>query len=392
MKVQIPFFFFIIFFLSIHGLLHYYFYTKIKIALKPGPQYNVTIVFFLFLMFIAPLLLQIVIRSSKYLLSTSLSYVAYTWMAGLFLFLSIHLAFDLYKAVITFLSFHFSSHLFKFKLTDQSAFTLSILIVTASLSYGFIEAQKIRVKRVTITTEKLPAKTGSLKVVQLSDVHFSAINGIKLARKITEIIRKESPDIIVSTGDLVDRGFKEEKPVEDLFRSLEACYGKYAVTGNHEFYGDLNKALAFTRRAGFKILRNKGIIAGGIVNVIGVDDPTVENFQSAAPPSENDILKKFQDGKLVILLKHQPRVKKESTGMFDLQLSGHTHNGQIFPFRLITSLFFPYNNGLYALENHGSFLYVSSGTGTWGPPVRFLAPPEIVSIEFKRKTALSSSD
>ncbi len=100
--------------------------------------------------------------------------------------------------------------------------------------------------------------------------------------------------------------------------------------------------------------------------------------------SEEKIFSGLSSDRITIFLKHQPRVEKDSMGRFDLQLSGHTHNGQIFPFRLIVSLFYPYMSGLYELKD-GSHIYVNRGTGTWGPPVRFLSPPEITVIEFVRE-------
>ena len=117
------------------------------------------------------------------------------------------------------------------------------------------------------------------------------------------------------------------------------------------------------------------------MNIVGVDDPTARRFGHDVSISEDEILKKFSNEKLTVLLKHQPKIGAKSAGLFDLQLSGHTHNGQIFPFGLITSLFFPYHKGLFMVGKH-SYLYVSRGTGTWGPPVRFLSPPEVTLIVF----------
>jgi predicted MPP superfamily phosphohydrolase len=121
----------------------------------------------------------------------------------------------------------------------------------------------------------------------------------------------------------------------------------------------------------------------GLLNIVGVDDPAAKRFGIDTNPSEAEILGKFSDDKLTILLKHRPMISEKSKGLFDLQLSGHLHKGQVFPFSLITSLLFPYHNGLFKLEGH-SYIYVSRGTGTWGPPVRFLSPPEITVIEFQR--------
>ena len=382
MKTQISVIFFIIAFLLIYGSLHYYFYRKFRSAVTLSQGYNHLILALLLLMFLAPLLVQVSVRYEGGLLSTLLSYIGYTWMAVLFLFFSMHLLIDACKGLINILSLHLSPVLLELKPGNRSGFVVTLMLAAAINAYGFTEAEKIRVEHITLQTEKLPPGILRLRVVQLTDIHFSAINGVKMARKIVEMTGRQHPDIIVSTGDLIDRGLREKESVEKLFRSLKAPYGKYAVTGNHEFYGGVNQALDFTKKAGFKTLRDKGLTAGDVVNIVGVDDPTARRFGFHIPLPESRVLKQFHNNKLTILLKHQPRVNKECVEMFDLQLSGHTHNGQIFPFRIITSLFFPYNNGLFQLDRN-SYLYVSSGTGTWGPPVRFLSPPEITVIEFQ---------
>jgi len=137
--------------------------------------------------------------------------------------------------------------------------------------------------------------------------------------------------------------------------------------------------LDFTQRAGFRLLRGKGITVDGVLNIAGVDDPTGLSY-GEENISERGLLASLPRDKFTILLKHRPVIDKESLGLFDLQVSGHTHRGQIFPFVLLSRLFFPYNSGLFQLSNH-AILYVSRGSGTWGPPIRFLAPPEVTIFE-----------
>jgi predicted MPP superfamily phosphohydrolase len=189
------------------------------------------------------------------------------------------------------------------------------------------------------------------------------------------------PDLLVSTGDLYDGGLRERSTIIDLFRDLEAPYGKYACTGNHEFIHGIEQTSEFTLEAGFKLLRNESIRQGDFLCVAAVDDPAGSSFGSASVVSEEDVFNSLSPDRLNIFLKHQPRIGAKSIGKFDLQLSGHTHKGQIFPFTLIVSLFYPYMDGLFDLGD-SSYLYVSRGTGTWGPPIRFLTFPEITVIDF----------
>jgi len=291
---------------------------------------------------------------------------------------------DIYNGGIHLFSIIFSSSFVKFKLASKISFVVANLMVIGIIIYGIFEAENIKIKEVALETEKLPPAINSLKVLQISDLHFSATNNVRMALKVVKIIKGINPDILVSTGDLVERGMFKKERVASLFRSLKVPYGKYAVTGNHEFYTGITKSVQFTENSGFKMLRNEGVTIGDVVNVVGIDDPASKQFERNANISEDKILKKFLNKKLTIFLKHQPIVNKRSTELFDLQLSGHTHNGQIFPFRLMTTLFFHYNNGLFRVGND-SYIYVTSGTGTWGPPVRFLSPPEITVFNFQRE-------
>jgi predicted MPP superfamily phosphohydrolase len=115
------------------------------------------------------------------------------------------------------------------------------------------------------------------------------------------------------------------------------------------------------------------------MTIAGVDDPTGKRFGLFRGPAEQVLLSKVPRGRFTILLKHEPVIAKEAQGLFDLQLSGHTHKGQIFPFNYIVKIFYPHDAGLVHLP-HNAFLYVSRGSGTWGPPIRFLSPPEVTII------------
>lgn len=188
------------------------------------------------------------------------------------------------------------------------------------------------------------------------------------------------PDILVSTGDLVDGQINDLSKMAEMFRAIPSRYGKFAVTGNHEYYAGLDRSLAFTEAAGFSILRGRGVQIADMIHVVGVDDPAGKRFGLQSKVSEEDLLSGPTEQSFTLLLKHRPLVNPKSTGLFDLQLSGHAHKGQIFPFSLIIKTLYPIDAGLLKLEK-GAHLYVSRGTGTWGPPMRFLAPPEVTVID-----------
>ena len=193
-------------------------------------------------------------------------------------------------------------------------------------------------------------------------------------------VKMENPDIFISTGDLVDAQIDHLDGLTELLQEIQPRLGKFAITGNHEYYAGLRQALDFTQRAGFQLLRGKGITIEGALNIAGVDDPT-GLYYGEENVSERGLLAGLPRDKFTILLKHRPVIDKESIGLFDLQISGHTHGGQIFPFGLLIRIFSPYVGGFYELPIQG-ILYVSRGSGTWGPPIRFLTPPEVTLFEF----------
>jgi predicted MPP superfamily phosphohydrolase len=383
MRRLISFILFLTVFLTIYGLLHFYLYRKLTCAIHVTWPYHVLIIAFLLLMLFSPILVNILSIKGDHLLATFLGYLGYNWMGALFLFFSIHLLIDIYQLILFLLSKFSLQGITALNPGNKVSFLFAVVVSLGIIIYGSFEAKDLKAETVSLKTSKLPPGVNELRIVQISDIHFSVINGVSLARKIVERIDRLNPDIIVSTGDLTDRGLNEKERVEELFRNLKAPYGKFAVTGNHEFYTGINEAIGFTEKAGFRMLRNEGIQVADIVNMVGVDDPAAKRLGIEMNVPESEILGRFSNDKLTILLKHRPLIDEESEGLFDLQLSGHLHKGQIFPFSLITSLLFPYHDGLYKLKGH-SYLYVSRGTGTWGPPVRFLSRPEITVIEFQR--------
>jgi hypothetical protein len=197
--------------------------------------------------------------------------------------------------------------------------------------------------------------------------------------QILEKVRIQNPDLLVCTGDLVDGDYGGEDGVGNNIAQIQPPYGRFAVTGNHEAYAGLDHSLKTFERFGFTLLRGEARTLGGILNLVGVDDPVLGGSEE----QERTALSTAQNGLFTVLLKHRPSVSQESRGRFDLQLSGHAHKGQIFPFNLFTSWAYPMQDGPHSLKD-GATLYTSRGSGTWGPPMRLLSPPEVTIIDVVR--------
>ena len=375
---------FLLSFFLIYGGIHLLFYFRLKAAFQLTPWVHAAVVVSLLLLLISPILVRLSEREGYEGVACFLSYLGYSWMGVVFLFFAVSLCLDFYRFAIW-----MNSEIGGFELNHlyPSALFLFLapLIISISINiYGYFEALNIRTEHLVIKTEKIPKNIEKLRIVQISDVHVGMIvRGGRLERMM-EAVKKAAPDILVSTGDLVDGQIDNIYGSLQLLKGVQAKYGKYAVTGNHEFYAGLDQALDFTRRAGFTVLRGEGINIAGMINIVGVDDPAGKRMGTYRGIQESKIVADLPKHTYTILLKHQPIIDPAALGAFDLQLSGHTHRGQIFPFSIATGLVFPLQSGSFNLSE-GSRLYVSRGTGTWGPPMRFLSPPEITIIDLIRE-------
>jgi len=367
-------------FFLILGLMHGYVFLKARAAFPFGPGTAVPVGIFMAAMVLAPVASRILERQGAEETARAVAWGGYLWLGFLFLLVVALLAVDLYRGLASLAGLVSRRELTAAVPGARAAFLAPLALSIAVTAWGYREALDVRAERIVIETDRLPAHVERLRICQISDVHLGPIvRGGRLARML-DVVRRENPDLLVSTGDLVDGPLARLPGLLAQLRDIRPALGKYAVTGNHEFYAGLEEALAFTRDAGFDVLRGEVRDPGGALVLAGVDDPAGRGFSlKGRADGERELLSGLSRDRFVLLLKHRPVVEEESLGLFDLQLSGHTHRGQIFPFNHIVDLYFPKSSGLHDLGH--SHLYVSRGSGTWGPPIRFLAPPEVTVIE-----------
>ena len=254
---------------------------------------------------------------------------------------------------------------------------VTLLIILTAVLYSYYEAWNVRRVDLTIETSKLPDAITRLRLVHVTDIHLGGLYAASRLRRVMDIVRSAEPDILAFTGDLVDGDTDFWQEEAKFIASHGAKYGAFAVTGNHEFYSGVEKSPDFMRRAGLVLLRNTRVDVAGIT-ILGLDDPSRLGMFVSEPETLPDGLY-FPEGRFVLLLKHRPQVIEGSEGKFDLQLSGHTHGGQIWPFCYAVQWA---NRHVQGLSQIGTgIVYVSNGAGFWGPPLRFLTPPEVTVIE-----------
>jgi hypothetical protein len=364
-----------------YGAVHLYLFRKLFQAFPALRRFRRTAVLLSVFLMVIPFAVLAAQGTGPHLLLRVLHAIGFFWMGFLFFFLCFGLLGEVVTLVVAVTRLIATRRLPHPPLPVRP---VVLVVLTASLllsAYAAVEAAWPRVEHVTLKTSRLPPGVNRLRVVQISDLHLgAAIHGSRLDQ-ILRTIGDQEPDLIVATGDLLDSRMGIAPRHAEALRSLRPPRGKFACMGNHETYVGLDESRRFFRSSGFRTLEDEGLSVGDGVIVVGVSDPGHDIAAHARSGNEGFLLAPLRrDGAFLLLLKHRPEVAPGSIGLFDLQLSGHVHGGQIFPFNWLTRMVYPARMGLSDV-GRGSSLYVSRGIGTWGPPMRFLAPPEITVID-----------
>ncbi|HEU5073358.1 MAG TPA: metallophosphoesterase [Polyangiaceae bacterium] len=239
---------------------------------------------------------------------------------------------------------------------------------------------RVAVKRVDVALSRLPETMRGTTIAQLTDVHIGPTIGKDFLEDIVARTNQIQPDIVAITGDLVDGSVEDLRQHVAPLRDLKARYGVYFVTGNHEYYSGTEEWCEELERLGIRVLRNERVSIGdgaAAFDLAGVDD------YSAGSPDLAKALAGRDSSRELILLAHQPKAIHEAERLgVGLQLSGHTHGGQLWPWKYLVRLQQPVVSGLEQIGR--ALIYVSNGTGYWGPPMRLGAPAEITQIVLDR--------
>jgi len=359
------FFVFLLSFILIYGGMNLYFYIKAKNTFNLALGTRLWLLVFVALMIFAPIVVHMAQDKGAHSLAKIIAYIGYNWIGFIFLFC-------FFAGVL---------EIFRFMIAARPAFFISFFLSMCAFLYGYFEAKNVGVKIVKIATDKSLGPEHGIKLVQVSDLHLGLMFSEERLNSIVEQIKKINPDMLVSTGDLVDALTNNLKKDLEMLKEIQPKYGKYAVTGNHEFYAGVEHSIKLMREAGFSVLRGECVdIPSANISICGIDDSFSGEKGFFGKNRNQGVSSKLLDTSFNIFLRHRPLVDGGVDGKIDLQLSGHTHEGQIFPFNFVIKMFYSYYNGLYTLAN-GSYLYVSPGTGTWGPLIRVMAPPEITVFE-----------
>lgn len=256
----------------------------------------------------------------------------------------------------------------------------------ATVAWGAHEGGALRVLSRRMASPKV---LRPLRLVLVSDLHLGALTIESRVRELADLVRAQKPDVLVLAGDIVNDHPDVLEPYAALLREIRPPLGAYGVFGNHERYeGDARCERVF-RWAGAELLRNRvASLPGTGVQLLGVDDPGRAGDVAGVIAAEiRGVADRSDPAQFRVLLNHRPQAWREAAkpAGIELMLSGHTHRGQLFPFYLVVRLFHEFMGGFY--EEDGQVLAVSGGAGIWGPPMRVLAPPDIMVIDLAPQEA-----
>ncbi len=265
----------------------------------------------------------------------------------------------------------------------KKSLDISSFIIASSLSARAIyEARFVKLEKVNI---KLKNLKNSYKIVQLSDIHIGGLIDENFIKELVQRVNKLKPDLVVITGDLVDIKLDQAQNALDALENFSSRYGTFFIVGNHEYFHGIEAIITAVKVRGIRVLENENVYVGEEgkgFNLAGVYDIFAYRVKHHLPDLKKALKGKKEDSP-TILLAHQPKYIQEVTDGVDLMLSGHTHGGQLYPFRFLVKLQQPYISGLHQ-HNPNLQIYVNKGTGFWGPPMRLGASSEITEIILKK--------
>ena len=387
-------------FLGLQGLLYYYLWRRLAVSTQLSPRWRRRIAWALGSLGVMTLSTLLISRFVSPAIGQTLGWPAFLWMAMLLLMATMFAATDVIRELIKGAG--------KLKPTPKEAappdparraFVGRVLgggVVASTVSLtgaGTVSALKTPgVKDVEISLKNFPESLNEFAIVQLTDIHVGNTIGRGFIEDVVERANAARPDVIVITGDLVDGSVADLANAVAPLADLHAPHGVFFVTGNHEYYAGADAWIKHIESLGIRVLRNERVAIGNeevSFDLVGVDDYNAGRWPGHGPDLAKAVAGRDTDRALVVLA-HQPRQVHESVKHgVGLQLSGHTHGGQIWPWHYLAMA---QQGGLLAGHSrHGDTqLYISRGTGYWGPPVRVFAPSEITRITLRRTQSRSA--
>lgn len=354
-------------YLAIYGGLHVYLYAKLqrafpRLRIPPGAVFWTA-----FLVIVINVLYRLLRDVYPGWVTRSFSFLSYSYIILFIWTAGFHLLLDGWNLLLK-------------KIASRSPLALSRQwglvagLVLLALGLGIWEGRQLHVQTIPIAAPQMPAGHPPLRILFISDLHLGYFQGEGRLQMVLDKAQALRPHLILEGGDLFERPPREAGNLLPLLQRLKAPLGKIAVTGNHEWYIGIEQVRQFYAEAGYRLLEGEWRNLTDWLRVGGIDDWAGRHVGGVV--DEDLALRPHDPERFTILLKHRPFVKVRSTRWMDLQLSGHTHGGQVFPIGLLYRLFGPWRSGLNKTKKD-RLLYISRGAGMGGLPIRLFCPAEI---------------
>jgi len=378
---------FIIFFsivLSVHSLINFYIFIRGHEAIMHKPMLRtifIGVFVFLSLSYIAGRFLE---RVSLSWFSSTMVWIGSFWLGAMVYFLLMILAVDVLRLANSLISFFpdfITSDYQRAKEVTAIIASVSVVIIVIA---GYMNARIPRIKTLNLEISKNSHAMKELSIVAVSDIHLGTIICKSRLQRIVKKMNALDPDLVLLPGDVVDEDLAPviKQNLGETLRTIKSRYGVIAVTGNHEYIGGAEAAVRYLTEHGITVLRDAAMKVNGSMYIVGREDLSANRFGGWQRKSLQEILNGVDKSFPIILMDHQPfgLHEAENNGI-DLQFSGHTHHGQLWPFNYITRKIYEVSWGYK--KKGDTHVYVSCGVGTWGPPLRLGNTPEIVNMKLR---------
>jgi predicted MPP superfamily phosphohydrolase len=371
-------------FLAVLGLISWYLFIRGLAAIPRGSALRrpyIVLFWFLTLSFVGGRVFENLLPSAP---ATILIWIGSFWLGAVVYLLIAALCVDLLRLVHRFLPF-FPAAVTRDLARAKLATLATVLAATAlCLAGGYVNSLFPVVRTLDIEVARRCGGMESLDIVAASDIHLGTIVGRARLDGIVDRINRLHPDIVLLPGDIVDEDLAPviRQNLGAAIENIRSRFGTYAVTGNHEYIGGVEEAAAYLRAHGVILLRDEKVRIGDAFHLVGREDRSIGRFTGLRRKGLDALMDGIDDGCPVILLDHQPfELEEAARHGVTLQLSGHTHYGQLWPLHLVVRMMYEVPWGYK--RSGDTHYYVSSGVGTWGPPMRIGNRPEIVHIRLR---------
>lgn len=364
---------------TLYGLINYYIIRR-ALVVVPNEYKTLFLVIAIFVVvsYIAGRLIENIWISP---VSISLVWIGSFWIAFMFYSFFLLVILDLLRIFNHFA--HFFPAFINVNPEKAKRITALVVIILTSVTVigGYINTKMIVTKKYNIKINKPAGKLRSLNLAIASDLHLGVINSYSFMYDVSEKLNELKPDIILLAGDIIDEDLAPvvKYDVGEHLRRMKAKYGIYAITGNHEYIGGAEPAVKYLTSHGITVLRDESIKIDSSFYLIGREDLAIRQFAQKGRKELAEILEGVDKNLPIILMDHQPfKLEQARQNGVDLQVSGHTHYGQMWPANYIVEKIYEIAWGYKVIDN--THYYVSCGVGGWGPPIRTGSRPEIINI------------